>query len=656
MRTLDGDVTPKRTLAEEPNLALRDGDIAISLALGVDDPFAAVTPGERVTIDLLSEAPPPERLRLLLRFWDADGHAVEQHVRPIDGTRPLRRFRVPEAAAVATLGLVCSGFGQDEVILGIDVGERGPRALDTALADRDAGAAALALEALRRVTPHLPGVERAPIRVAELAGDHLGAAEGWAALEARGDLAVGERHRLIAARRRAGQHDLADADVERWGADAAQDLDLLDEHARVAEDARRWPHAMDRWARLIAADARRAASVAGRLIESTGRDDAEAALVRALADDPASPVRAVLAELLMRSDRAEEAAGAFRELAVQRPEEAERWSARARAAQRRVGEGDADGAPGPRPRVTIDQAVTDDGYYDIAFEDIVVPVRLRRTPGAKALVILFHGAMDRETRAWPHFAGLLPDLPPAHQVSITDTTLLADPQLAAGWYLGTQTAPLQDILPRLIARLAEALGAERRVYVGGSSGGFAALFYAWSDPGSVAVAANPQTDLRHYIASSTEALRTKAWPDAMDFPSLAEKVALHIGSLYARSNHSLVIYVQSRGDRRHMTTQFPAFLRGLRGQGDGPILDIGYWGIPRHSGSAPASAYLPWVRAALLAKAVDAGEINDIHYRLTSGGAARPAVTGARSEHAAADISLADAIAAAMLDDQERPE
>lgn len=247
-----------------------------------------------------------------------------------------------------------------------------------------------------------------------------------------------------------------------------------------------------------------------------------------------------------------------------------------------------------------------------------LPLRIRRgsTP---ALVVLFHGAVDRAKRKIPYFAPFLAETDcAAHQVSVSDPSMERPGTFAAAWYCGHAGLALQKLLPDLLQAIATALGARRTVYLGASSGGFAALFTAGNHPGSVAVAVNPQTVFARYLEGPITRYRTGCWPETARNVDLDQVIASDLGALYARGSENAVVYVQNSSDRFHLQHQFTPFLTDLSAAGfERLVCDVGFWGVHGHSGSIPAPVYTAWTRAALEAEGIGAEAILDRHRALT---------------------------------------
>ena len=273
-----------------------------------------------------------------------------------------------------------------------------------------------------------------------------------------------------------------------------------------------------------------------------------------------------------------------------------------------------------------------------------IPMAFRR--GRKhSLAVVFHGAVSRQKRKIPY---LSPFMPPAecdaHQLVISDPSMELPGTFAASWYCGHAGFPLQSILPPLLKEIAAALGVKRTVYLGASSGGFAALLYSWHHHGSVAVAANPQTSFKNYIQGPIDSYRSECWPGLADNAELRDKIECDLPALYARGFENTVVYVQNTSDLRHLGTQFAPFLSALPAESFGNVVcDVGFWGVHGHSKSVPPEVYTAWTRAALEAGRTRAKDILDRHGLLKT---IKPARTPENTDHdATRDMRLSSILA-----------
>ena len=228
-------------------------------------------------------------------------------------------------------------------------------------------------------------------------------------------------------------------------------------------------------------------------------------------------------------------------------------------------------------------------------------MHLKYKPGARnVLLVSFHGATKRDIRPYPWLSQFLPVN--CHQIIIADPTLQAHEKFAAGWYLGTSKQNLPDVITSFCTTLAHELGINRRVYMGGSSGGFAALLYSHRDPNSLAVTSCPQTNLQIYDNSFARLFRQHGWPESTEHSNWGMHAPVDLCALYSKPFTNRVIYIQSLDDVGHLKDHFVPFSSSLPIRSfDRVMFQVGYWGIPGHSGSVPPAAFMPWVKAAIQA-------------------------------------------------------
>ena len=105
-------------------------------------------------------------------------------------------------------------------------------------------------------------------------------------------------------------------------------------------------------------------------------------------------------------------------------------------------------------------------------------VKIRKVPNSRELLIIFHGAFDRKKRKMPPFEPFAKNLKNVTQLSVSDPSMQIDKTHEASWYSGHEGFESQKILPDLFSEIVEQGQFDRVVFLGGSSGGFASLFYS----------------------------------------------------------------------------------------------------------------------------------------------------------------------------------
>lgn len=290
----------------------------------------------------------------------------------------------------------------------------------------------------------------------------------------------------------------------------------------------------------------------------------------------------------------------------------------------------------------------------------VLNTRFRGAGKADCLIVQFHGAVDRRTRTIPTYSGFQPGLRrKAHQLSLADPTLQIDDELGLAWFIGSEGFDVQSLLKDYLDAAIRHLGVSRVVFFGSSGGGFAALYYSWHIPGSIALAACPQTRLTSYYPRHQERFMRLAWPNATDLDALPGGVVTDVCKLYAQGHDNTVVCLVSQGDTFHLTNHVLPLSTALSARAKKNFaLECGYWGRPDHSGSVTAEAFLPWLTACVTAPSTQALDLIAHHYTLVQAqalhaapapAAAPAAAAGPADKPAGSRYSEADLKFAAML-------
>lgn len=306
-----------------------------------------------------------------------------------------------------------------------------------------------------------------------------------------------------------------------------------------------------------------------------------------------------------------------------------------------------------RQQITTALASLPPGDHEITLMagDRPIPLKLRRERRAGAVVINFHGAVDRKTRKIPVFINFLPGLTGmAHQISVADPSVQEDGATNIAWYAGDAGFDAQAVLPAVFRGLAEELGAARTLYFGTSGGGFAALYYAHRHPGSFAVAGNPQVAIeRYHLGHAIRRYRTQCWPGLAADAPLTDVTCADLAPLYAKGFDNTVIYVQSMGDRMHFENQMMHFVAGLSqaDKRDRFLLHSDFWGRMGHI-PVPRD-YLRWIQAVCTSPGPDIADILTMWHGLEPVAAAPAAGRPQKPDGKAAGFDLADVAIAERL-------
>lgn len=249
------------------------------------------------------------------------------------------------------------------------------------------------------------------------------------------------------------------------------------------------------------------------------------------------------------------------------------------------------------------------GVFSVQTHGGEIPIQVirRRSP---VLLVIFAGAVDRQQRTLPQFGGqFLRTYVPASVVGVADPSLSRSPTLRTAWYLGHDGFELQQILPDLVRRIAAVCEAERVIFFGGSAGGFAALYYSWCLPGSIALAFNPQTDIECFLGGHKADYRASCRPALGKGDPLATVVRSSVVSCYAERFDNTVIYLQNAADSGHVRKHFAPFLAAVDVANHRSLLArLAYWGNDGHI-PPPPHEWFVWLKAAMASPSSSAEDI-----------------------------------------------
>lgn len=203
---------------------------------------------------------------------------------------------------------------------------------------------------------------------------------------------------------------------------------------------------------------------------------------------------------------------------------------------------------------------------------------------AATTVVVFHAAVDLSKTSLPVFIGRqFTEALDANLVFVSDPAL----QYGAGigWYAGTKELVLQQDLVSAISVVQDSIPeAEHLVFFGASAGGFAALYYAHQFPGSLAVVANPQTNIEAYHPGPVQTYRDKCFSGA----ELSNSgIAFDINPIYAAEFPCHVIYLQNAQDDFHIEHHLKPWQEAVQNYPDRWRLHVDDWG-PGHAPVPPA--------------------------------------------------------------------
>lgn len=238
-----------------------------------------------------------------------------------------------------------------------------------------------------------------------------------------------------------------------------------------------------------------------------------------------------------------------------------------------------------------------------------VAVRASPSPGAKAVVFLFHGAVDQYKREIPAFFAYREGIQKhAHQVALFDPSLTLAKDLKNAWYVGSATMPLQKLLPPFFERISQHLDVSRTVFSGSSGGGFASLYYSSVMAGSVATVFAPQTNIDAYYSPARDDYLQTCWPSYSELSQTG--INYDMTAQYASGLKNTVVYVHSVLDDFHLRAHMIPFLSSVPMHHRHKVaLRCSYWGRAGHSGAVPSEEMDAWVKAVLSAETTSVPDI-----------------------------------------------
>lgn len=199
------------------------------------------------------------------------------------------------------------------------------------------------------------------------------------------------------------------------------------------------------------------------------------------------------------------------------------------------------------------------GISSIAYGFGTLDTQLIRRDSA-TLIVVFHAAANPATLTLPIFIG--------HKITReTDASVLfvSDPSLdfriPSGWFAGDAARPLQQDLVKVIRHVSQSVLAKHIIFQGSSAGGFASMFYSHEFPGSLAIAVNPQTNLRNHYPERVNPYLNACWADLSDQPV----PTLDLLELYEESFPNFLLYLQNRRDSFHIEHHYTPWANAFDG-------------------------------------------------------------------------------------------
>ncbi|RZT94251.1 hypothetical protein EV681_2669 [Advenella incenata] len=171
----------------------------------------------------------------------------------------------------------------------------------------------------------------------------------------------------------------------------------------------------------------------------------------------------------------------------------------------------------------------------------------------------------------PSFSGYnLLEQVDASYVCINDPSLYLSDKLNLAWYLGANDIHAQTVIVQVLKKIIDQLKPSRLIFVGGSGGGYAAMYYSSFFSESLALPWNPQTDIFKFIPDSVTTYLRHAWnfdgsiEEGKDY--LQGIIETDLFSRYTKENPSssnYLIYLQNASDHHHIDAHLKPFLSNL---------------------------------------------------------------------------------------------
>jgi len=249
-----------------------------------------------------------------------------------------------------------------------------------------------------------------------------------------------------------------------------------------------------------------------------------------------------------------------------------------------------------------------------------VDVKFAKRGDRKILVVTFEGA--NRLSAWKKFYPMFPD---RYKNAGGDTLFIADSFCdvkkysfskrsverdisLSGWYTLYQSV-LEDILRKLSEPY------EKLIFIGGSAGGFAALYFSHFFKDSICLVANPQTNINRHIKriSVVDTCLSEI------HSHIAATKQLNVCDLYRKGFDNKVIYLTSMGSPADVFDHATPLLEAVRGHpyvGKRLLMKIHFWGVKGHSGSVLPDEVVVWLKMIMKTDTSDVSNILDAYHEL----------------------------------------
>ncbi|KRE35515.1 hypothetical protein ASG73_16400 [Janibacter sp. Soil728] len=211
--------------------------------------------------------------------------------------------------------------------------------------------------------------------------------------------------------------------------------------------------------------------------------------------------------------------------------------------------------------------------------------------GADTLIVVFNASGFAAPGIRPGFNGMSMfaqwrRAARANFLFVHDATLYLSGTMSLAWYAGAIGFDYTSELRQVIDKFVELSGARRELYFGISGGGFAALRYSASSPGSLAVAVNAQTDILRHSDTLKDAFLERCWTvdGQVNTADLRHDVCVD----YADGPANFAYCLTNTTDEHHLLDHLQPLIEAAAPHGNVQTL-VQHWGAGH---TAPPPGYL----------------------------------------------------------------
>lgn len=184
--------------------------------------------------------------------------------------------------------------------------------------------------------------------------------------------------------------------------------------------------------------------------------------------------------------------------------------------------------------------------------------------GANVTLVTFHAALSPNTGEYPIFSGsrFSEELEVNH-LAFADPACGSAESLLTFWHMSTKRVDSQSIIPKIIEHSTSGDTSQNLIFFGSSAGGFAALNYSASFPGSLAFVMNPRIDLEGlpHRFDSYAAVAYPGWKPK----AVSRKISTNMADHYSQQRKNTVVYLQNSQDPVYFDHHFSPFMKATSG-------------------------------------------------------------------------------------------